>query len=159
MQPPSARRNAPATAPKAPRNLGLAITLLGFLVFSLGAEPRWFGLDRSPGVGFLQIAFMLFGLGLICAAGAWAVLSLWSGRSRTIISDTGLRLIAAGYVIAFFAGAADLIGFGSQTAADPYFGTIQAAGVVAGEVIIAVGFLMIVPYGRADHDASGVSPH
>ena len=36
---------------------GLSITLIGLLVFLVGARPALFDLDRSPVVGFVQISF------------------------------------------------------------------------------------------------------
>ena len=38
---------------------------LGLLIFSVGAKPNWFGWDRSPVVGFIQIAVFLVGLALM----------------------------------------------------------------------------------------------
>ncbi len=45
---------------------GVYTTLFGMFIFTLGAKPEWFGLDRSPVVGFVQIAVFLVGLGTIC---------------------------------------------------------------------------------------------
>ena len=46
---------------------------------------------------------------------------------------------------------ADIFGFGSQPLpAVPYFGPLQAAGVEFGEIIIAVGFLLLIPYRLAN---------
>jgi hypothetical protein len=50
-------------------------------------------------------------------------------------------------VIAVFAGMADVAGMGAQTLPDtPFFGPLQAIGVLVGQVVIAVGFLMFIPY-------------
>jgi hypothetical protein len=66
---------------------------------------------------------------------------------KSIASDIGLRLIATGYVIAVASGMADVFGFGSQKFPDvPHFGSWQHTGVLIGEIVIAVGFLMIIPY-------------
>ena len=45
---------------------GLFLLLIGFLLFLLGAKPQIFGLDRSPVIGFVQIAVFLVGLGYLC---------------------------------------------------------------------------------------------
>jgi hypothetical protein len=50
-------------------------------------------------------------------------------------------------VIAAFAGMADVFGMGAQTLPDvPYFGPLQASGVLIGQIVIATGFLMFIPY-------------
>ena len=35
---------------------GLTVTLVGFVIFLIGIRPGIFGLDRSPVIGFVQIA-------------------------------------------------------------------------------------------------------
>ena len=120
---------------------------VGLLIFIIGAKPGWFGWDRSPTVGFIQIAVFLIGLALICLGGFVGLVALWGKEQRSILADIGLRLVGTGYVIAVFTGMADVFGMGSQTLPDiPYFGPWQAAGVLIGQVIIAVGFLMLIPY-------------
>ena len=49
--------------------LGLAISLIGFLIFVLGVNPALFGQDRSPVTGFVQISVFLVGLAIICIGG------------------------------------------------------------------------------------------
>ncbi len=125
----------------------LLIALFGLWVFVVGAKPNWFGWDRSPVVGFVQISVFLVGLGIICAGGFVGVLELWNGNPRTIVADIGLRLVGTGFVISVFSGMADVFGMGSQTLPGvPYFGPWQATGVLIGQAIIAVGFLMMMPY-------------
>jgi hypothetical protein len=98
-------------------------------------------------VGFVQLSVFLIGLGIICVGGAMGLLGLWNGRGRTIVADIGLRLVSTGYVISFFAGMADVFGMGSQPLPGvPYFGPWQATGVLVGEVLVAIGFLMLIPY-------------
>jgi disulfide bond formation protein DsbB len=82
---------------------------LGFLIFLLGAKPSLFGLDRSPVVGFVQIAVMLIGLAIICLSGYIAIHSLWRKQTPSITADIGWRLVATGYVIALFSGMADVL--------------------------------------------------
>jgi len=126
---------------------GLFTTLLGFFVFIVGAKPDWLGWDRSPIVGFVQIAVFLVGLAVICLGGYIGLLALWGRDQRSIAADIGLRLVSTGYVICAFAGMADIFGMGTHPLPGvPYFGPIQATGVVLGEIVIAVGFLMLIPY-------------
>ena len=134
--------------PSTPRIIvSIAITLIGLLIFVIGAKPDWFGWDRSPVVGFVQIAVFLVGLAIICFGGYVGLLTLWWGRERTIVSDIGTRLVATGYVIAVFAGLADIFGMGSQSFPQvPYFGPWQATGVLIGQGIIVLGFLLFIPF-------------
>jgi len=126
---------------------GLITTILGFLIFLLGARPSIFGLDRSPVIGFVQIAMFLIGLAGMCIGGYISMMALWNGDQPSIAADIGMRLVATGFVIAVFAGMADIFGMGSHPLPDvPYFGAWQARGVEIGESIIAIGFLMMVPF-------------
>jgi hypothetical protein len=128
---------------------GLITSIVGLLVFLLGAEPGLFALDRSPVTGFVQIAVFLVGLGIICLGGFISLNTLWNGITKTIVYDIGLRLVATGYVIAVASGMADIFGFGSQNLpAVPRFGAWQKIGVISGQFVIAVGFLMMIPYPR-----------
>jgi len=126
---------------------GLIVTLFGFFVFVVGAKPDWLGWDRSPVVGFVQIAVFLVGLAIICLGGYIGLLALWGNDQRSIAADIGLRLVSTGYVISVFAGMADVFGMGTHPLPNvPYFGPVQATGVVIGEILIAVGFLLLIPY-------------
>jgi len=132
--------------------LGLIITLAGFFLFLVGGRPSLFGLDRSPVIGIVQIATFLVGIGIICIGGYLSLMALWKGQNPSIAADIGLRLVATGYVIAVFAGMADVFGFGTQRLPRiPFFGPWQARGVMLGEVIIAIGFLLMIPYARRKH--------
>lgn len=125
----------------------LVTVTLGLFIFAVGAKPNWFGWNRVPVVGFIQIAVFLVGLALICFGGYVGLSSLWGKEQRSIIADIGLRLVSTGYVIAVFTGMADVFGMGAQALPEvPYFGPWQAAGVVIGEMVIALGFLMMIPY-------------
>lgn len=128
---------------------GLITTLIGFLVFLLGAKPELFNLDRSPVVGFVQIAVFLIGLAIISMGGYISLRSLWNGTQMTIAADIGYRLVATGFVIAVASGMADVFGIGNQPWPQiPYFGPIQALGVISGELIIIIGFALLIPFRR-----------
>jgi hypothetical protein len=125
----------------------LICVVIGLLIFVIGAKPNWFGGSPVRVVGFVQIVVFLLGLGLICVGGFVGIAALWGKEQRSIMADFGSRLIGTGYVIAVFAGMADVFGMGAQTLPDtPYFGPLQAVGVFLGQVVIAVGFLMFIPY-------------
>jgi hypothetical protein len=143
--------------------VGLSATLIGLFIFLVGVRPSLFGLDRSSVIGFVQIAVMLVGLAVICLGGYICLAALWGDSQRSILADIGLRLVSTGYVVAVFAGMADVFGFGSQRfPALPHFGPWQARGVEAGEAIIAIGFLMLLPLGQVLHSVApktdGVQP-
>lgn len=144
--------NLPDTSAQEPPSrtrvrFGLVIIVLGFFIFVVGAKPAWFGWDNSPTVGFVQVSILLVGLGIICLGGYMGLLALWKGRERTIAADIGMRLVATGYVVSVFAGMADLFGMGTQVGPEgPFFGPLQARGIVVGQVFIAVGFLLMLPF-------------
>lgn len=128
--------------------IGLGLTMMGFLVFLIGANPELFGLNRSPVVGFVQTATFSTGLAVICLGGFIGLKACQDpGKEPTIAQDIGLRLVGTGYLIALISALADVFGFGTQTwPVQPFFGPWQAAGVVIGEIIIAVGFLLYIPF-------------
>jgi hypothetical protein len=130
---------------------GLVVTLVGFVIFLLGARPSLFGLDRSPVVGFVQIAVFLVGLAIISVGGYTGLMALWKGHPVGIPAEIGQRLVATGYVIAVFSGMADIFGMGSHPLPGvPFFGPLQALGVEIGQLLIAVGLIMLIPFGGAE---------
>ncbi len=127
--------------------VSMVTTFVGLFIFVVGAKPGLFSWDRSPVVGFVQIVVFLIGLALICFGGYIGLHTLWRGMERTITSDIGSRLVGTGYVVAVFAGLADVVGMGSQSfPAVPYFGPWQATGVLIGQGVIALGFLLMLPF-------------
>ncbi len=139
--------STPSTGGRNRIRVGLGATLLGFAIYLFGVNPGLFGADRSPVIGFVQIAVFLIGLAFICIGGYISLAALWNGGPKSIGSDIGLRLVATGYVIAVAAGMADIFGFGSQSLPDiPDFGAWQTTGVVVGEIVISIGFLLLIPF-------------
>jgi hypothetical protein len=131
----------------------LGVTIIGFIVYLIGAEPGLFGVDHSPVVGFVQIAVFLVGLGIICLGGYFCLAALWNGGPKSIASDIGLRMVATGYVIAVASGMADIFGFGSHGFPNiPRFGSWQMGGVLVGELVIAVGLVMLIPFKHITHE-------
>jgi hypothetical protein len=127
--------------------LGMILMLVGFIIFLIGAAPDLFGLDRSPVIGFVQIAVFLLGLAIICLGGYVCMNGLWNNQPKTILADVGLRLVSTGFVIAVVSGMADIFGFGTQLSPEiPYYGPWQAIGVLFGEVVIIVGFICQIPF-------------
>ena len=125
----------------------LLVAFVGFMIFLVGAQPGWFFLDRSPVVGFVQIAVMMIGLATLCIGGYVAIHSLWRNQTPSILSDIGLRLVSTGYVVVIFSGMADIFGIGSHPLPGvPIFGVWQARGMEIGLTIIAIGFVMMFPF-------------
>ena len=129
--------------------IALGITLFGFLVFVIGARPDVLGFDRSPVLGFVQIAVFEVGLAFMCIGGYINMIALWRRQALGIAAEIGERMVATGYLVAVFAGMADIFGLGSHSPPNlPYFGVWQQTGVMFGEFIIVIGFLMLLPYRR-----------
>lgn len=129
-------------------NVSIGLSLGGFFIFLLGADPGLFGLDRNPLIGFVQTATFSTGLALLCLGGFISLkICQREGYNQSLAQDIGIRLVATGYLVALISGMADVFGFGTQAwPAIPFFGPQQAAGVVLGEAIIAVGFLLFMPF-------------
>lgn len=141
------KKKAPLTFEKV--RFGLFVAIAGFVIFLVGARPSIFGLDRSPVVGFIQIAVMLVGIGVICIGGYLNVKSYWGKEPVSIAADIGMRLVASGFVVALFSGMADVFGIGSHPLPGvPYFGVWQARGMEIGMGIIAIGLIMMMPFTR-----------
>ncbi len=135
--------------------LGIGVIILGLVVYLVGADPGLFGMDRSPVMGFVQIAVLLVGLAILCMGGYISLNSLWNGSQKSILADIGLRLVTTGYLMAVASGMADVLGFGNHSFPKiPYFGPWQATGVMIGEAAIVVGLLMVIPYPRRQRPAS-----
>jgi hypothetical protein len=145
----SEQTTIPLNLPMRRIRIGLGLTLIGFVVFLIGIRPDAFGLDRSPVIGFIQIAVFLVGLAGMCIGGYISLVSVWKDHHLSILAEIGQRLVATGYLVAVFAGMADIFGFGSHSLPHLlYFGVLQALGVMAGQFLIALGFLFLIPYGR-----------
>ena len=138
-------KDAPVLYPQARIKLGLLGTFFGFLLVVLGAKPEFFGLDRSPVIGFIQTATFLLGLGVIGFSGYFSLMSFWPKGYTTITADFGIRLVATGWLLAVFSGMADVIGFGSHSVSEMvYFGLLQAMGVEVGEMVMGIGLAMMI---------------
>jgi hypothetical protein len=87
------------------------------------------------------------GLAIVCIGGYISLMAFWKNGDRTIPAEIGSRLVATGYVVTVFAGMADVFGFGSHSPPKvPFFGPWQAMGVQIGEVLVAIGFLLLIPW-------------
>ncbi len=124
--------------------LGVFCAVLGAVVLFLGLFPSAVDADSTPGTGLAQIAAMLVGLSLL-TLGAYVVVFalIHRGRPRTLLQDIGIRMGLTGLVFAMGATMADVMGFGSHTtSAGALFGWLQAAGMLTGFLIAALGVLI-----------------
>jgi hypothetical protein len=130
------------------RRFGLSTTGVGLFLFLLGAVPQYFGLDNSEAIGFVQVGVFTIGLLLICLGGSFALNSLWPRYWRSIAADIGLRLAWSGWVMAGVSAMADIIGLGTRPlrTSFTFFGPWQGYGVLLGEGLIFIGFLMMIPF-------------
>jgi hypothetical protein len=136
---------APVLYPQTRIRIGLIGTFLGFLLVVLGAKPEFFGMDRSPVIGFAQTATFLLGIGVIGLSGYFTLMSFWPKGYTTITADFGIRLLATGWLIAVFAGMADVFSIGSHPVTGlVFFGRVQAAGVEIGEMVMGIGMVMMI---------------
>lgn len=126
--------------------LGMFLVTLGGVVLFLGMFPEAIDADRTPEVGLLQMLVMLAGLALlIFGAYLFAYAIIHRGRPRTLQRDVGVRMGMTGLVFAVAATMADIMGFGSHLPSEGvYFGWLQAAGMVIGFGIAALGVLVYV---------------
>ena len=123
----------------------VASVIFGFFVFIIGLFPAIVNLDTKPGVGVLQLAVTLWGLGMMNAGAAlWAYAERHRGAPRLLREDIGVRLIATGYVISAFSSLADVLGIGSHNAPRrmPYLGVWQQAGLGIGILVSVLGLLL-----------------
>ena len=103
---------------------------------------------------------MLVGLAIICISGYLTLASFWKPGTHSIAADIGLRLVTTGYLICVFAGMADVFGIGSHPFPKvPYFGPMQALGVELGELIIATGLMLLIPYTQRQPGNAEKNPH
>lgn len=130
------------------RTLGMLFTFAGLFLFVLGADPGFFGLDRSAVIGFVQVSTFSLGLIVTCLGGSLCLASLWPKTEMSIVAEIGLRLAWTGLVISMASGMADVFGLGTRPLSESitFFGYWQARGVLIGEIVIIIGFLMMIPY-------------
>ncbi|MEX1248638.1 MAG: hypothetical protein WEA61_09155 [Anaerolineales bacterium] len=136
----------PTSSRRLRKRIGLGIALFGLVVFLLGAKPDWFGMDRSPVVGFIQIEVFMVGLGLVALGGYFTMEAMWRGQAKPVVTELGSRLVGTGYVISLASGMADVFGLGTRPLPSvPFFGYWQGTGVLAGQVVMIIGFVMMSP--------------
>jgi len=136
--------------------VGIAIGVLGAVITLIGLFPTLTGFDPTPGIGIVQILTILVGFSLIIfGAFIFAQTTYYPGVKHTLIQQIGIRLSLTGLLGSAAAGLADVLGYGSNppTATQrPVLGIYQAAGLIGGFVIAAVGVLLFALYGNPPAD-------
>ena len=124
--------------------LGIFCIILGGVLLFLGLFPFTIGANETPGIGRLQIISILTGLSVLILGAYVLVYSLYhEGQPHSLMHSIALRLGMTGIVFAAGSTLADLMGFGSHINAEgPFFGWLQATGLLAGFLIASVGVLL-----------------
>lgn len=137
--------------------LGVFTSLIGAVTLFLGLFPNAVGLSRASGIGIAQITIMLIGLFTLTAGAYVTVYSiLHRGTPTTLLRQVGVRLGMTGFVFSAASTIADILGFGSHTTSgEPLFGWLQAAGMITGFAISAIG---VLTYGAASSQSIESSP-
>ena len=128
--------------------LGIAFGALGIVLTFMGLFPGVMGLRPAEGIGPVQIVIILSGFAmLILGALIFVKYAYYPEQPSTLAQQIGSRLALTGLVISALIGLSDSLGFGShlRSEGEPYFGWLQAVGIVAGFLIASIG-VMIFAY-------------
>ncbi len=127
--------------------LGLIVALAGWGLYLLAMKPQWFGLERAPGIGLVQLITLSVGWVIFSAGAYWSIAAMWPRRRPwPLRADIGARLLATGTVLVVLAALADVFGLGSHPwPLTPSFGPWQQAGVLIGQGLGLIGVLLMWP--------------
>jgi hypothetical protein len=129
---------------------GLISLVVGMMIFLMGTDPGHFGLTGKVTDGSKEVGFTVFGLGMVCISGMVCLKALWKGVPRSFACDIGARLVATGYLVSFTSAIAHIVGIVQHPGLKMlFFGPLQMLGVAAGAGIILIGFLLMIPYQKA----------
>lgn len=125
--------------------LGIAFGALGVVLTFMGLFPGVMGLRPAEGIGIVQIVIILSGFTmLILGALTYVKYAYYAEQPSTLAQQIGSRLALTGLMISGLIGFSDTLGFGSHSRAEgePYFGALQAFGIVAGFFIASLGVMI-----------------
>jgi threonine/homoserine/homoserine lactone efflux protein len=138
--------------------LGVFSIVVGGVVFFLSVFPSAVDADSTPGIGLTQIGGILTAMVLlILGAYVFVYAMVHRGGRRTLLRDIGVRLGMTGLVFAVGATLADVLGYGSHTNTSPtgpLFGWLQAAGMMIGFLISAIGVIVYGMPSSADEEGN-----
>ena len=123
---------------------GVFTATVGSVTMIMGLFPDAMDSDASPGIGLLQIMVILVGLTLLTSGAYIFVYATWHrGEERTLMQDVAIRMALTGLTLAYAAGLADVLGFGSHAVeVGLTFGRFQTIGLAIGFLLAALGVLV-----------------
>lgn len=136
--------------------LGIAFGVLGIVLTFMGLFPGVMGLRPAEGIGIVQATIILSGFTmLILGALTYVKYAYYADQPSTLAQQIGSRLALTGLIISGLIGYSDVLGFGShpRTDGEPYFGVLQAFGIVAGFFVASFGVMIYALTGK-DPDPS-----
>lgn len=124
----------------------IALVALGAILTLMGLFPGVTGLQSTVSIGIVQLTAMLIGFTLmIFGALLYVKFTFYPTTPSNLLQQIGTRLALTGLLFAALSGLADILGFGSHTAAatvDAFIGPLQAVGVIGNFVLAAMGVLL-----------------
>ncbi len=124
----------------------IALVALGVILTLMGLFPGVTGLQSTVSIGIVQLTAMLIGFTLmIFGALLYVKFTFYPTTPSNLLQQIGTRLALTGLLFAALSGLADILGFGSHTAAatvDAFIGPLQAVGVIGNFVLAAMGVLL-----------------
>lgn len=127
--------------------LSILVTTLGLVTCFMGLYPGITGSEPQTGIGILQILTIIVGMTLIISGAVLFVkIHFYPNTAANLTQQIALRLGFTGLLISAAAGFSDLLGYGSNPPNGPdlipVLGPYQAAGMIFGYFIAALGVLL-----------------
>ena len=132
--------------------IGIALGVLGSVLTFMGLFPGVTGLEPTAGIGVVQLATVLAGLGLlILGALIYVKYNFYAYCPSNLAQQISWRLALTGILFAALTSMADILGFGSNPRvlgeSDIFFGPWQAAGLIGGFLVAATSVLLFAVTG------------
>ncbi len=135
--------------------LSILVATLGLVTCFMGLYPGITGTEPQTGIGILQILTIIVGMALIISGAVLFVkIHFYSNIPANLTQQIALRLSFTGLLISAAAGFSDILGYGSNPPngpdAIPVLGAYQAAGMIFGYFIAALGVLLYAVAGPVE---------